>query len=593
MEAVASIPPGAIMAKVPQAKNIYKPTILERVLDDAVALIYPTRGIERKMARRKYKAYKFNYEGARPGIYRSQAQLIGNASPETPTINYDRIRLIWEIRDLEQNMPFVPKMLGTFEDYVLGDFRLKSKATSEADRAAIDGYWQMWSNFCDPTGREVFQGQSRLALRNTIRDGNTLGVVKLEEFPALGEGWEYYQINLIEADRIGYPYEASFGNGYLNGVIYDPATGFVQGYRVYQRDPISNAYTNPVDIPSDISLYLQMTKRSDGLREPTEFAACVPIMRDIQENDENERLTQKYMAAQGGVVTRLTGDQSTDTDIYPDYFEQQVAPQGEGQLLQAAKPTSITYLAPGEKFEAFDTGSRVSPYVAMTEKGYRDCCMNMGVPYGFVYQPTTNGTASRLESAQARRTFMRWQRMMRDKWILPIWNRVMIHGVESGQLQLSDQGEKEIGLVKIIWPAHPSVDVGRESSANVSEFNANLKSGESITEERGDDYDEFMGQKKYEQRKERASIGLIESVINNLGPKGADGLFTLYGQVSSGQIPPENARLMLVTLFGLDEDEALAAIPEGFKINPPAAPVAKGGNVPQIAPTPLKKPTSP
>lgn len=551
-------------------------TRLESIIDGTIGIFDPQAGIKRRFDR--MKLHKFNYEAARPGTWRQQAQLNANASPDTPTINYDRIRIIWEARDLEQNFPFVPRLIGVFEDYVLGDFRMKSKATSEEDRVSIEAYWDLASHFFDPQGRETFHDLSRLALRGTIRDGDGLGIFELSKFPIGDSEMEFYQIYLIEADRIGYPYEATYGNGYLNGVFYDVDSGFIKGYNIYQRDPVSNAYSNPSFQDSSKCLYLGNTKRSDGMRCVSELAPCIPTARDIQEIIENERLAEKWLTSQGGVVTTLTGDQATDTDIYNDPYQSQ-APYPQ-ERLQSARPAAMNYLAPGEDFKAFEFNRPSPAFMGLLEALYRDCCMPLGLPFGFVYKPTTNGVAARLESAQAKRTFQRWQRIMRDKWLTPIWNRVMSHGLQTGQLRISPEGAKEISNMKIIWPAHPSVDVGRESTANVAEFNANLKAGESIAEERGDDYDEMMDQKKYEASKERSTIGLVESVINNLGPKGADGLFQLYGQVSSGQIPPENGRLMLETLFGLSPEEALSAIPSNFKVNQPITTTTSKGPIP-------------
>lgn len=561
---IPRLPHGAIEMNI-SLENRSWITKFEIFIDRTIGIFNPKAGIQRGLDRNRY--HKFNYEAARPGTWRQQATLNANASPDTPTLNYDRIRMIWETRDLEQNFPFIPKLISVIEDYVLGDFRMKSKASQESDRESIENYWKLACNFMDPQGRETFHDLSRLALHGTVRDGDGIGVFELSDFEVGNSKMEFYQIYIIEADRIGYPYESSYGNGYLNGVFYNKDTGFITGYHVYQRDPVSNTYSNPQIVDSSKCLYIGNTKRVDGLRCPSELASCIATARDIQEIIENERLAEKWLTSQSGIVTTLTGDQATDTDIYNNPF-QNTGPY-PSERLQSARPSAINYLAPGEDFKAFEFNRPSPAFMGLLEALYRDCCMSLSLPFGFVYKPTTNGIAARLESAQAKRTFQRWQRIMRDKWLLPIWNRVMIHGLQTGQLKLSPQGAEEISKVKIIWPAHPSVDVGRESSANVAEFNANLKAGESIAEERGDDYDEMMDQKKYEAAKERKTIGLIESVINNLGPKGADGLFQLYGQVSSGEIPPENGRLMLQTLFGLSNEESLQAIPEGFKINQP------------------------
>lgn len=564
-------------------------TGLAKLVDNAIAIYSPNKALERQKAR--IWLNKFNYEAARAGTWREQATLVGNASPETSTINYDRIRCIWEVRDLEQNFGFVVKILDMFIDYVLGDFRIKSKATNEEDRKAIDDYWELCCQYSDPAGQDSFLDQTHLAFRSQIRDGDMVGHCHKEKFQVGETEMEFYQLTLVEADCIGYPYEGSVGNGYLNGVLYDVQTSYIKGYRVFQRDPMSNTYSDPQDIPSHECLYIGCKTRANALRSVSKFASVIPTMRDIKEIIENERLGVKWCSSQGGVVTRLSGDSSTDSDIYPDPFQTQaVGLQGASKMTSAA-PATTTYLAPGEDYKAFEYNRPSPTFQGLLESLFRDSCLALSVPFGFAYKALTNGVASRLESAQAERTFKGHQRKLRDKWIMPFRNRCLIHGVETGQLVLSEQGEQEVLEAKIIWPAHPTVDVGRESSANVAEYNANLKAGESISEERGDDYDEMMGQMKYEKTLERKSLGLAESVVNNFGPKGLDGLFTIYTQVSTGQIPPANARLMLETLFALSPEEALQALPDSFKVATPQI-VTTTKNTPAPTPNNQNKPAS-
>lgn len=547
-------------------------TIKDRVvslIDETIAVFAPRMAMQRKKDR--HFLSQFNYDAARPGRLRSQATLNGNASPETPTINYDRIRLIWEARDLEQNFPFVKKLMLLFVQYVLGDFRIKSKATDPNDRKIIDDHWKFFSENCDVTGRHNFIDISELLLMSVVRDGDMLPVWH-------GDGSELLQVELVEADCVGFPYEASFDNGYLSGVYYDKNSKFVTGYRVYQRDFISNTYTNPVDVPASRATLIAPMTRSAGLRCPTQFAAAIETLRDIQETLENERIGVKWATSTAGVVQQMGGDGNADTDLYPDPFSQNAGVPENRSMLMSAEPGKVKYLAPGEEYKSFDYDRPSASFNGFLCTLYREVCNALNIPYGFAYEPTANGVAARLESAQAQRTFSRWQRLMRDRWIKPSWNRAMQNGLMTGQLDgLSAQGKKELSLMKIIWPSHPTVDVGRESTANVNEYNANLKAGETISEERGDDYDEMLDQLQYEDKQKRDKLGLAEAVINNFGPKGIDGLMTLITSVSSGQIPPENGRTMLQGVFGLSEEEALKMIPLTFKVQPPPVPPGKGG----------------
>ena len=65
----------------------------------------------------------------------------------------------------------------------------------------------------------------------------------------------------------------------------------------------------------------------------------------------------------------------------------------------------------------------------------------------------------------------------------PIFKRWIAHGIVTGRLRFKSLATMPKVIVSA--PAHPTVDVGRESRANVSEFEAGLKTRSEIWQEQG------------------------------------------------------------------------------------------------------------
>ena len=561
-----------------------KTNYLDRLVDRVLLTVSPAT-LKKRLYNRELCMHNFSYEGATPGRQRRLNPYTETASSETPRQNWERQQLIAEARVLEQNFPFVGKILALMEDYVLGDFKVSASITDPEDKKAVDAYWENWCSIADFTGKDHFNDLTRLVLRSVIRDGDILGKfcgtasIKGEDETINEDGSptvnvDNLQIQLIEADRIGAPLEAQQGNGYLSGVLYDPSTGAPTGYRVYDRDPLSQAYTNPTEVPVNAAVHVRLLKRADSLRGITEFASVINTMHDIKDILDNEKIAVKWASSQTAVVTKMLGEADAET-VYNDPVRNYGGIQDGPAKSEQIVPGTINYLSPGEKMDSFKYDRASPSFTGLLDLLYRECCSALGIPFGFLITPSGNGTAVRQESQQAKRTIERWQRLIKHRWIVPIRARVLLHAISTGQLKIKPATMLEIHLMKISWPAHPTVDAGRESAANCAEYQLGLKSAESIFRERGEDWEQETLQIAREQDLTTELTGAGANLMKRLGPNALTSLAQVMSSVGNS-ISIEQASVMLTGIFGIDEKTAkqlLAAPPLPPPPEPKATPI--------------------
>ena len=506
----------------------YKPTKLEGIIQNVIRVFSPKAALQRR--HNDEMLHAFNYDGARWNSQRSQNFLGQNASTETGSINYDRITLIWNARYLENNFGFVAKILRVLEDYVLGDFTIKSMITDPKDRAAVDAYWRMWCRVSDYSCRHNFRKQMKLAIRSMYRDGDMLiRFLPKSMRPNVGaKPLTILSLQLIEADRIGSPYEAPSANSYLNGVLIDTNTGAPTGYRIYgvrpepgssvvMRDSVGNVVSSYVEIPSSECIHYKNTKRIDEYRGVSVLAPAIPALVDIKDILNAERIKTKWNSSFVGVVTSKLGDASGDEGVYNSPQPLDVQGSGVVNSYLDLTPGKFKYMAPGEDVKSFEPKSPGPAFTGLLDVLYRDVSFCTGFSHGFLYQPSPNGTMVRLESVQTQRGIEGFQDDIEQEVIIPTWVRVLMFAVDQGDLKLKPQSLLELDKLKIVYPAHPTVDAAGDTMAAMWEVGACMKSRTDWYSEQGLDWDTEVQLMKQE-KEDLEAAGLTPSLPGQPAP---------------------------------------------------------------------------
>jgi capsid protein len=209
------------------------------------------------------------------------------------------------------------------------------------------------------------------------------------------------------------------------------------------------------------------------------FHTAINDATDIYDIVNFEKLAAKVASSQSAVVKRSNNNASDLSALTTEenFDNQQIK-------LESMESGKVSYLEPGEDIIFPDGPSRPSGAFAEFHKILlRNICMGLGIPYSFAVDPSAmSGPTARLEMQQAGRTFNRYQKLLNDKVLNPIKNIVIADGVARGMI--SGNGAKTTkGIFN--FGANVSIDLGRESMANIAEFKAGLTTASSIYAEKG------------------------------------------------------------------------------------------------------------
>jgi capsid protein len=155
----------------------------------------------------------------------------------------------------------------------------------------------------------------------------------------------------------------------------------------------------------------------------------------------------------------------------------------DADRMKKVEPGAIQYLAEGESFNPVDFNRPSPTFNGFLDTLVRSTGLTVGLPFGFIYSWAGQGTAVRMEAAQAAREFEMTQLTLEEKFLYPIVVRVIARGIQLGHLPAVadfDAGEWR-------FPAKVTADIGRESKALIDETMAGIISKTQIAADRGED----------------------------------------------------------------------------------------------------------
>lgn len=448
---------------------MYKPTRLDRFTDGIVSLFSPKAAHNRSLDRARYKM--FSYDAARYTEVRGNAGSgVNTRASESPSNIRDRVRLIWEARDLCDNDAICRSILLKVSSYVCSKINyIPTTGNLDIDRAYRD-YWNQFCLSADITGRHTFQELMQLAVMSMFRDGD-IGFIIVND-----EKDPFIKLQAIEADRIGNPYDYSYTEDYLSGISID-SIGRPTSYRIFYRSRLGY-YEDSVEIPAESFLHIFDPTRFDMYRGVSAYATVINTARDKKEIFEFEKIAVKWGASKAGIVKR-NNSEADAADYYTSATDTSF-PQAKLERIEAG---TVHYLEPNEDISIFGNDRPSNTFNGFMEAMIREIAMGFNLPYGFVYDLTKlGGPAARMDATQAKRSIERIQCILEYKALSKIKNLVFAKGISQGLLPEVDEWQKG----KFMFPAWPTIDVGRESAANLAENRQGLKSAADILGEQGE-----------------------------------------------------------------------------------------------------------
>lgn len=453
------------------------------LIDKAVAFINPQGAVDRLIARQKLT--KFEYDAVKYTRERKGPSALSGA--EDYRSNYDRVELMKRARDLADNVGLVRSLLLKFAGHVAGSISYQARTQNPQINTDVEAYWAEWWDKCDISTRHTGSTLMQVAVMSMLRDGDFL-------FVLVRDGDGNLKIQGIEADRLGDPFKVYTSLELIGGIHIDRTTGAPTAYDIYNRS-IGDFYTYQLTIPSSQAFHLFDPLRIDQYRGVSAFHTAINDATDIYDIINYEKMAAKVASSQSGIVKRNNNNAadlstlSNDEDL-----------SGNAIKLETIESGKISYLEPGEDIIFPNGPSRPSGAFAEFHKILlRNICLGLGIPYSFAVDPSQmSGPTARLEMQQAGRTFRRYQNLLNDKVLRPIKNIVLADAVARGLISGTEGTRTTKGIFN--FGANVSIDLGRESQANIAEFRAGLITASAIYAEKGQDFESSMRQRAIEAK---------------------------------------------------------------------------------------------
>lgn len=450
----------------PDLQGMLAPSKFDRML----AAISPKWGANRMRERRE-----FAYEAARNTRLRSSAAVLGG--PEDYQTFPDRLQLIRQVRDLEQNFGLFQSIIDKLAIYAFGRLRYQSHT---GDKAINDIYEEYLAEQCFPacdiTGRNNFRSMVCLAFKSQIRDGD------------YGLKWHRTPSGLrlvgIESDRIGGNVMVSSQMDYFQGIQTNPETGEPIWYRVYHRTK-ADAYVNPVDVPAADFIHYFDPRRVDQYRGITPFAPIINEARDWKEMMEATRIGVKFENYHAAIGYTASGQPVNSPASYIDGVD---IINGTTQVKeQEIKPGLVQWAPKDSKIEFLKSDRPSGQFQAYAETLIRLMGVGLNLPMGFLYNLSgLSGPAARMDSQQAQRVIEWHQQNMKERLMDRVKNTYLMEGIASGQIPYTPNWHRGAWQ----FPPWLSIDSGRDTNAGIAAWRAGLLSKADWFNEGGQDSEE-------------------------------------------------------------------------------------------------------
>jgi lambda family phage portal protein len=387
-------------------------------MDRAIASVAPRYAMSRVMGRsilKEFESGEVRQRGDSGGKTR-------HAASETSWRNRDRLKQIWEARDMEERYCFVRGILEKLTQYVCGSVTYQARTGDSEIDEQYQTYFHDWCGRCDITGRFRFSELVQLGFRATVRDGEHGWLL----VPMDGE----LRLQSIEADRIGGDEpRSSVDEHNINGIIIDDY-GRVERYEIYKRSRMSQ-YTKEMEATPEQFIHLYRPTRVDQYHGISWLSAGLPHARDIHELYGFEKIAMKFAAAFAGFIKRPDGLKNAGMDWLS---RKPGGDAGPGSF--AVQPGLIKRLQDGEEISfPGATGRPSGNLMQFVELLIREMALGLNLPFGFVYNMALlGGVTARIEVMQAMRSIAQMQQMLVDRVLNRVRDAVIDNALAMGAL---------------------------------------------------------------------------------------------------------------------------------------------------------------
>lgn len=407
-----------------------------------------------------------------------------------------RLELVRKSRAFERNNALVNKMADLWECYV-GPLQMTPASSDEDWNSRAQVVWDEWQRVCDVSSRQNFQSLQKLLLRSWFIDGEVF-ILKTRgrEVSLDGRALERPRVQLVEAHQVATPAERIGGTNIVDGielnengrpVAYWIRDQFADTFRRYDAKDVIHLFD-----PSRAGMYRGLPY-------------VYPVVNDIIDLDDLQRYEMKA-AKDAADITNVVHTESGE--LNPGQMRRErfsiktqdaagnETTEQRTQYIQNRIGGRTIALKPNEKIEQFK-----SDRPSVVTQGYWDfltakICAGVGIPKLVVLSHSLQGTVVRGEFDLAH-AFFRSKSGIFAEAIADIYLFVMGWHVRNDRRVVDPPSDWYLTNTRA--PRAINVDVGRNSSAIIAEYEAGLRTLEGICAEMGQDWRRHVRQRAREE----------------------------------------------------------------------------------------------
>ena len=362
-----------------------------------------------------------------------------------------------------------------------------------------EAWFNNWANICDISGRKSFSEFLKLAVLETLRDGDA--------FIAFVKGESGYPLlQSVGAHRIGR--ETEEDEGVVGGVVVN-RYGRPRYYRVCTRnynDNSSNAYSEDeyTDIPANSIHQFVYHRYADQVRGVTVMARGAKLAMDVGDLVDFESIAVKLQSAIA-VIKQADSDEPN-----PFAVTTQEAVANGALPLQQYAAGAIPVLPKGYEIQPFQHNRPGNNFNNFVEQLNHWVLTGAEISPEFMMKPDVSGPAIRFIMAKHQRSVKSIQGVL-DKFARKAWAYATSRARELGQLPPL----KDWYAVEFSRPRALSIDIGRESAAKLEELAAGATNLKQLYDELNLDWQEQLRQRARE-------LQYVNQLAEEYGVEGKD-----------------------------------------------------------------------
>lgn len=393
-------------------------------------------------------------------------------------------------RYLVNNNSVMERILTLCESYAVNSGILAQAATSDsAFNDKSTNYFDRWASspFCSVTNEVNLYDIQKLIVRELLIAGEIFLVLTKAETG-------YPQLIPVVSEQVKSTGKKSDKS--IEGIFYNEQ-GKATAYQIFFEDKKATV----VDAANVI--HLKRFKNVNQKRGISAFSASLNSIRDVKDLQSLEKKSIKVHSALAATVSKRSGEMGDGLFGGQRRTAKTPTPTNtvasRNTLLEKVFGGAIAYLGEGEKVDLVQSSRSTEGFLKFIELLLRDVCLNIGLSYELVVNPTAlSSAATRFIIQDADFLFKSLQNVVIDGCLNRLYSWVIASAVKDGKLPVC----KDPDWFSVSWvkPQSATIDAGRKDSAELAFVEKGLVSYDNFFSSRGKNWKEELRQVAIEKQ---------------------------------------------------------------------------------------------